>query len=126
MSELKFSKTHEWIKIEGDTATIGITEYAQSQLGDVVFVDLASVSDKLKQASQFGTIESTKAASELYTPLSGDVIEVNRELADNPQWANESPQDKAWMIKLKISQPQELESLMDEEAYKNYLAKESH
>lgn len=126
MSELKFSKTHEWIKIEGDTATIGITKYAQSQLGDVVFVDLASVSDKLKQASQFGTIESTKAASELYTPLSGDVIEVNRELADNPQWANESPQDKAWMIKLKISQPQELESLMDEEAYKNYLAKESH
>lgn len=126
MSNIRFSKTHEWVKIEGDEVTIGISDYAQSQLGDVVFVELAAISDNLELSGQLGTIESTKAASEIYSPLSGEVTAVNEELSANPQWINESPQDKGWMIRLKITKPDELDSLMDESAYKEYVAKESH
>ena len=88
MSDLKFTKSHEWTRIEGDIVTTGITDYAQGQLGDIVFIELPKVGEKIKQSSQLGTIESTKAASELYAPISGEVVQVNDELGNNPQWIN--------------------------------------
>ena len=121
---LKFSKSHEWAKIDADIATVGITDYAQSQLGDIVFIELPQIGTNLNQSHQAGTIESTKAASELYTPLSGEVIEVNSDLGNNPQWINESPFDKGWMFKLKISNSLELDNLMDEASYKEFVAEE--
>jgi len=123
---MKFAKTHEWIKIEGDFALIGITEYAQSQLGDIVFVELPSKGDTIKQSMQFGTIESTKAASEIYSPLSGDVVDINADLIDNPQWMNEDPQGKAWMVKIKIGNQEELSNLLDQTSYEEFIGKESH
>lgn len=126
MAILKFAKTHEWAKIDNDTATIGITEYAQKSLGDIVFVELPGVGTKLKATSQFGTIESTKAASELYCPLSGEVLEINKELVSNTQWVNESPFNEGWMIKIKLSDSNEISGLMDETVYKDFIAKEAH
>jgi len=126
MSTLKFSKTHEWAKIDKDTAVIGITDYAQKSLGDIVFIELPKVKDKVKYTGQFGTIESTKAASELYSPLSGEVLEINKDLINNPQWVNESPLEQGWMIKVKIENSSELNNLMDEAAYKDFVAKEAH
>ena len=125
MSDFKFAKTHEWVKVEGATATIGITDYAQSQLGDVVFIELPEVGSKLAKKLQFGTLESTKAASELYAPLAGEVIEVNKDLINNPQWINESAFDKGWMLKLKIDNPSELDSLMDQVSYEQLIVQES-
>jgi glycine cleavage system H protein len=126
MSTLKFSKTHEWVKIDNNTAMIGITDYAQKSLGDIVFIELPKVKNKVRQAAQFSTIESTKATSELYSPLSGEVLEANKDLINNPQWVNESPADRGWMIKIKIENNSELNSLMDEAAYKDFVAKEAH
>lgn len=126
MPELKFTKSHEWSNIEGNKAKIGITDYAQSQLGDIVFIELPQVGEKIEKSSQFGTIESTKAASELYAPLSGEVIEVNEDLVNNPQWINASPLDKGWMLKINIADIQEAESLLDEASYKEFVEQESH
>jgi glycine cleavage system H protein len=126
MGNLKFSKTHEWAKIENETAIIGITDYAQHSLGDIVFIELPKPGAKIKQSVQFGTIESTKAASELYTPLSGEVIGINNDLVNSPQWVNEDPLGKGWMIKIKVSDSKELDSLMDEATYKEFVAKEKH
>jgi glycine cleavage system H protein len=123
---LKFSKTHEWAKIEANTAIIGISDYAQKSLGDIVFIELPKPGAKLKANSQFGTIESTKAASELYSPLSGEVIEINKDLINNPQWVNESPQERGWMLKIKVENSNEAVSLMDEAPYKEFVAKEAH
>ncbi len=125
MTGFKFTKSHEWANLEGDTATIGITDYAQHQLGDVVFVELPKAGDSLKQSAQFGTIESTKAASELYSPISGVVVEINGKVVSNPQLVNQSPQDLGWMIKAKVDNPDELDNLMDEAAYRDFVAKEA-
>jgi len=125
MTGFKFTKAHEWANLEGDTATIGITDYAQHQLGDVVFVELPKAGDSLKQSAQFGTIESTKAASELYSPISGVVVEINGKVVSNPQLVNQSPQDLGWMIKVKVNNPDELDNLMDEAAYRDFVAKEA-
>jgi len=124
MKVLKFSKTHEWALVEGDFATIGITDYAQKSLGDIVFVELPEIGRKLKQNEQFGVVESTKAASELYSPLSGEVIEVNKEVINNPQLINEDPFNKGWMIKIKISNIKELDNLLDQDLYKEFILKE--
>ncbi len=126
MENIRFSESHEWIKIENDIAIIGISDYAQSQLGDIVFIELPSPGQKIDKLAQLGTIESTKAASEFYAPLSGKVIEVNGELNNNPQWINESPFEKGWIVKIRISDESELNVLMDEQAYKELVAKESH
>jgi glycine cleavage system H protein len=126
MAELKFTQSHEWARIEADTATIGITDYAQSQLGDVVFIELPKPGDKIKKASQFGTVESTKAASELYAPVSGEVVQVNSDLINNPQWINESALDNGWMLKVKLENPAELDNLLDESAYKELVDKEAY
>lgn len=125
MADLKFTKSHEWIRIEGDIAAIGITDYAQRQLGDIVFIELPKPADKLEQSSQFGTIESTKAASEIYSPLSGQIVEVNNDLINNPQWINEDSLGKGWMIKVRMENAAELNSLLDENAYKEYVEQES-
>ncbi|MCK5392801.1 MAG: glycine cleavage system protein GcvH [Candidatus Omnitrophica bacterium] len=124
MIDLKFTKSHEWVKLDGEIVTIGITDYAQHQLGDVVFIELPEMGDKFDQGSQFGTIESTKAATELFIPLTGEVVEINSELSNNPQWVNETPLGKGWMIKIKVNILSEMGSLLDEGSYKKILEDE--
>jgi len=126
MSDIKFTKSHEWVRVQGDIATIGITDYAQSQLGDIVFIELPKAGEKIKKASGLGTIESTKAANELYAPVSGEITQVNNDLVNNPQWINESALDKAWMAKVKLEDFAELDSLLDESTYREFVEKETH
>ena len=121
MSEVRYSKDHEWVKVDGDTATVGITHYAQEQLGDVVFVELPDVGKKVEQGKQMATVESVKAASEVYAPISGEVLEVNGALADTPATVNEEAQGKGWFAKLKIADKGQLAGLMDEAAYKKFV-----
>jgi glycine cleavage system H protein len=115
-TNLKYTKDHEWIRVEGDTGTIGITHFAQEQLGDVVYVELPDVGAALTQGQAFGTIESVKAVSELFAPISGTVTEVNGALKDKPEDVNQKPHD-TWMIKVKVNQPSEIAALMDAAAY---------
>jgi glycine cleavage system H protein len=121
MSEVRYSKDHEWVKIDGDTATVGITHYAQEQLGDVVFVELPEVGKKVEQGKELATVESVKAASEVYAPISGEVVEVNSALSDAPATVNEEAQGKGWFAKLKIADKGQLAALMDEAAYKKFV-----
>ncbi|MEZ5832239.1 MAG: glycine cleavage system protein GcvH [Dongiaceae bacterium] len=121
MSEVRYSKDHEWVKVDGDTATVGITHYAQEQLGDVVFVELPDVGKKVEQGKQMATVESVKAASEVYAPISGEVLEVNSALADAPATVNEEAQGKGWFAKLKIADKGQLAGLMDEASYKKFV-----
>ena len=121
MSEIRFSKDHEWVKLDGDTATVGITVYAQEQLGDVVFVDLPAVGKKVEKGKEMAVVESVKAASEVYAPLTGEVLEVNATLTDAPATVNEDAMGKGWFAKLKVANKGELSDLMDEAAYKKYV-----
>jgi glycine cleavage system H protein len=121
MSEIRFSKDHEWVKLDGDTATVGITVYAQEQLGDVVFVDLPAVGKKVEKGKEMAVVESVKAASEVYAPLTGEVLEVNAALTDAPATVNEDAMGKGWFAKLKVANKGELSDLMDEAAYKKYV-----
>ncbi len=121
-TDYRYTKEHEWIRVEGDTATVGITDYAQHELGDVVFVELPKVGAKLKAGQSFGTVESVKAVSEIYSPVSGEVAEVNAALATAPEKINQDPQGSAWLVKLKLADRKELASLMDEAAYHAYVA----
>lgn len=121
MSEMRFTKDHEWARIEDGVATVGITDYAQEQLGDVVFVELPEVGKTVKQHDEAAVVESVKAASEVYAPLSGKVVEVNEALADAPETVNADPLGKGWFFKLEVSDASELDGLMDEAAYKAYL-----
>ncbi len=121
MSEVRYSKDHEWVKIDGDTATVGITHYAQEQLGDVVFVELPEVGKKVEQGKELATVESVKAASEVYAPISGEVVEVNSALTDAPATVNEEAQGKGWFARLKIADKGQLAGLMDEAAYKKFV-----
>jgi len=113
---LKYTKDHEWIALAGDKGKVGITDYAQQQLGDVVYIDLPEVGAKLKQGQSFGTIESVKAVSELYTPVTGEVVEVNTALKDKPEAVNKDPHG-SWMIVLKLTNPSETGGLMDASKY---------
>jgi glycine cleavage system H protein len=117
-----FTTDHEWLRIEGDTATIGITSYAQSQLGDIVFVELPKVGRQLKKAEAAAVVESVKAASDVYAPITGEVIDVNNALTAEPALLNTDADDKAWFFKLKIADKSELGGLMDEAAYKAHTA----
>ena len=121
MSEIRFSKDHEWVKVDGDVATIGITPYAQEQLGDVVFVELPDVGKQVAKGKELAVVESVKAASEVYAPLSGEVVEVNSALTDAPATVNEDALGKGWFAKVKVSNKGELGELMDEAAYKTYV-----
>jgi len=121
MATIKFTTDHEYVSVEGDVATIGITDYAQSQLGDVVFVELPANGKVLKQGDEAAVVESVKAASEVYAPVSGTVIEINEGLPDTPSNVNEDPLGKGWFIKVKLSNPAELDALMDDAAYKAHI-----
>jgi glycine cleavage system H protein len=116
-SDLRYTKDHEWVRIEGDTATVGITEYAASQLGDVVFVDLPDVGRSVEQFAPFGVVESVKAVSDLYAPLAGEVVEVNPDLADQPELVNSDPYGGGWMIRLRVAEPGQADGLVDPDAY---------
>ena len=120
-SDLKYTKDHEWIRITGDTAEIGITDYAQQQLGDVVFVELPDPGRTLSAGEPFGSIESVKAVSELFAPMSGEVIEVNPTLRDHPDSVNKEPHS-TWIVKVRLSSPSEAGSLLDTEAYERLIA----
>ncbi len=117
MSETRFTEDHEWIRLDGEIAIVGITRHAADQLGDVVSVELPEVGQAFKQGGEFGAVDSAKAASEVYAPASGEVVEVNSGLEDSPETINDSPEDKGWFIKLKLSDPSELDKLMDRAAY---------
>ena len=121
-AELKYSKEHEWIKVEGNQATIGITDYAQGELGDIVFVELPNIGDEFKQAQSFGTIEAVKAVSDMYSPLTGKVLEVNGALDDNPMVINSDPFGDGWLIKLEIKDAAEVDNLLDAEGYKGLIS----
>ncbi|MBI3453527.1 MAG: glycine cleavage system protein GcvH [Rhodospirillales bacterium] len=121
MSEMKFTNEHEWIRIEGDIGTIGITDYAQSQLGDVVYVELPAVGKKVTKGGDAAVVESVKAASEVYAPLAGEVTAINDHLTGNPGLVNSAPTGDGWFFKLKIADKGELAGLMDEGAYKKFI-----
>ncbi|MFD1863378.1 glycine cleavage system protein GcvH [Planococcus chinensis] len=119
--ELRYSKEHEWVKVEGGTARIGITDFAQAELGDIVFVELPQVGDELKKDQPFGSVESVKTVSELYAPISGKVVEVNAELEDSPEFVNESPYENAWMVVIESPSEAEVGELMTAEQYKEMI-----
>jgi glycine cleavage system H protein len=121
-SDLKYQKSDEWVRIEGDFATLGISDYAQDQLNDIVFVELPSVGDSFAKGDSFGTVESVKAASDLYAPVGGTVTEVNTALEDSPELINADPYGKGWIIKLKLNGAADTSDLMDAEAYSAYCA----
>ena len=124
MSEVKYSKEHEWIKLEGDTAIIGITKHATEMLGDIVFTELPEKGSNVEKDGTAGVVESTKAASDVYTPVSGEVVETNQAIVDDPSKINQDPENTAWFFKLKIKDSSELDSLMNKEEYDKF-AKES-
>lgn len=115
---MKYSNDHEWVRVEGDIAYVGITDYAQSQLGDIVFVDVTTTGETLSQNDIFGTIEAVKTVSDAFTPVSGEVIEFNEALNDAPETVNKDPYGEGWMIKVKMSNPAELDTLLTDEGYK--------
>ena len=121
MAYLRYTEDHEWVSLDGDTATVGISNYAQEQLGDVVFVELPEPGQALSQGGEAAVVESVKAASEIYSPVSGEVIAVNDSLTERPELVNESPLGDGWFLKLKIADSAELDSLMDEAAYQSYV-----
>ena len=120
---LKYTKDHEWIRVEGDTGIVGITEYAQGELGDVVFVELPQIGKQVKQGESFGTIEAVKAVSDLYAPIAGDVTEINSELEKAPELVNKDPYGKGWIMKLEIRDKNELNTLLDVKAYRELIGK---
>ena len=117
----KYTEEHEWARADGDRVTVGITRYAQDQLGDIVYVELPKVGAQIQQSQAFGVVESVKTASDLYSPLSGEVVEVNQALKDRPELVNQAPYDEGWMIRVRPSQPAQLESLMDAAQYARHV-----
>ncbi len=125
MSNLKFSKEHEWIKIDGDIATIGITKHATEMLGDIVFIELPKKETLVEKDGNIGVVESTKAASDVYTPISGEITETNQSIVDDPSKINSDPENEGWIFKLKIKDKAEIDTLMNKEEYDKF-AKESN
>jgi glycine cleavage system H protein len=123
-SELKYSEEHEWVLVEGDVATIGISDFAQDSMGDVVFVELPEVGDNIDSGQACGVVESVKAVSDIYSPVSGEIVEVNEELPDSPESINTSPYDAGWITKIKLTDATELDGLMDADAYRAFVAKQ--
>lgn len=120
-ADLKYSKEHEWVRVEGNTGTIGITDFAQKELGDIVYVDINTVGDSIGQSEVFGTVEAVKTVSDLFMPVSGKVLEQNGGLNDAPESVNKDPYNSGWMVKIEFTNPAELEGLMDAEAYKKHV-----
>ncbi len=123
--EFLYTKDHEWILVHGEKATVGITDYAQHELGDVVYVDLPEVGDTFEAGEPFGSVESVKAVSEVFCPVGGEVEEVNSKLEESPELVNESPHQKAWMIKIQLSSAEELKELLSAEEYEEYIQEQS-
>lgn len=123
-NNLKYNESHEWVRQEDDIATIGITDYAQSEIQDIVFVELPDVGTELTHKTEFGVIESVKAAFDLYSPVSGEVIEVNESLLDTPEQVNEAPYDDGWFLKIRMTDPSELDTLFDAEQYQAHIEAE--
>jgi glycine cleavage system H protein len=122
--EAMYAKSHEWVRMEGSIAVVGVSDYAQHLLSDVVYVELPEVGDELVQGESMGTVESVKAAEDAYAPISGEVVEINTDLESNPEWVNEDPYGKAWMAKVSPSKPDELGSLMSAVAYEKFVQEE--
>ncbi|KRP29012.1 glycine cleavage system protein GcvH [Polaribacter sp.] len=120
-SNLKYTKDHEWIKIEGENATVGITDFAQGELGDIVYVDVDTLNNSVEEGTVFGSVEAVKTVSDLFMPLSGEVIEINGALEDEPELVNTDPYGKGWMIKIAISDSLQIENLLDAEAYQKLI-----
>ena len=125
MSNTKYTEDHEYVRVDGDVATVGITDYAQGQLGDVVFVELPEVGASFEQGEDAAVVESVKAASEIYAPVSGEIVEINGSLEDEPTGVNSDPMGNGWFMKIKLSNTSELDALMDEAAYKALVASQS-
>ena len=125
-ADLRYTKEHEWARLEGNRARVGITAYAQEQLGDVVFVELPKIGSKVSQMQAFGVVESVKAVSDLYAPLSGEVVEVNTELVKKPELVNQDPYGKGWMLVIHVSSLQEANALLTAQQYEEFLAKGGH
>ncbi len=123
--DLRYTREHEWVRVDDGTGTVGITDYAQDQLGDVVYVDLPSPGKQLSQLAVFGEIESVKAVSELYAPVSGEVVESNGALADKPELINESPYSEGWIMKLRLTEESEVENLLTADQYSDYIEREA-
>jgi glycine cleavage system H protein len=121
---LRYSKEHEWVAAEETVATIGITDHAQEQLGEIVYIELPSVGEKVSKDDPFGVVESVKAVSDIYAPVSGTVLEVNEDLAESPEVVNEDPYGDGWLIKVRVSDPADLDDLMDNEEYEQMIARE--
>lgn len=117
-ANLKYTKDHEWVSVEGDIATVGITDFAQGELGDIVYVEVETVDETLDKDEVFGTVEAVKTVSDLFLPISGEIVEFNEALEDNPEIVNDDPYGDGWMIKVKVSDPGELEDLLDDAGYK--------
>ncbi|KAM7524691.1 hypothetical protein LguiA_014593 [Lonicera macranthoides] len=124
VKDLKYADSHEWVKVDGNSATVGITDHAQDHLGDVVYVELPEIGTPVKQGSSFGAVESVKATSDIISPVSGKVVEVNEELNDSPGLVNGSPYEKGWIIKVEVSEADELKNLMDSEKYSKFCEEE--
>ena len=120
-AELKYTKDHEWIKVDGDQITVGITDFAQSELGDIVYVEVETLDEILEAEEVFGTVEAVKTVSDLFLPVAGEIIEFNETLEDEPEKVNTDPYGDGWMIKIKISNPDEIEDLLDEAAYQELI-----
>jgi glycine cleavage system H protein len=125
-SDLRYTKTHEWVRVEGDVATIGLTDYAQNELGDITYVELPETGDELTQNQPFGVIESVKAAADVYAPVDGEVIERNTEVIDAPEKVNASPYGDAWLIKIRIADPAQVQALLDAAGYDEHAASAAH
>jgi glycine cleavage system H protein len=123
--ELQYTEEHEWVLVEGDIVTVGITDFAQDALGDVVFVELPQVGTVLEAGKPFGVVESVKAVSDIYAPVSGEVVEINEDLPDAPEVINTSPYEDGWMIKIKVADPAEIKDLLDAEAYQAFVNEEA-
>jgi len=121
----RYAKSHEYVHVESDVGTVGITDYAQKELGDVVFVELPQVGTQLEQGDELGSIESVKAVSELFAPISGEVVEVNEALSEKPELVNTDPYGDGWMVRIKLATPEEVSELMDAEEYEEYIEKEA-
>ena len=119
--ELKYTKDHEWVKVEGNQAIIGITDYAQGELGDIVYVEIEALGEELQKEEVFGSVEAVKTVSDLFLPVSGKITEMNEGLEDNPELINDDPYEKGWIIKMEIQNPEELEELLNSESYKELI-----
>jgi glycine cleavage system H protein len=124
-SDYRYTKDHEWIKVEGSSGTVGITDYAQHELGDVVFAELPKVGALIKSGESFGTVESVKAVSDIFSPVSGEITEINSALMDSPETINRDPHGSAWLVKMRLTDPKEVSGLMDAAAYETFIAEQA-